>query len=89
MPKLDIKQVRPGAASTVFLTDITGKAVSSEITPAMMAGVTPTAGHVLFQASTVLFGGDNNFFWDNTNKRLGIGTSAPTHRLGVVDTTSR
>jgi hypothetical protein len=25
----------------------------------------------------------NNFFWDNTNHRLGIGTTAPTHRLEV------
>lgn len=31
------------------------------------------------------FGGDTaNFFWDNTNKRLGIGTTAPTRKLHVA-----
>lgn len=32
-----------------------------------------------------LFSQDNsNFFWDNTNKRLGIGTSSPTSMLEVL-----
>ena len=32
-------------------------------------------------AGNVLFG--SNFFWDNTNSRLGIGTNAPANRLEV------
>ena len=30
---------------------------------------------------------DNNFTWDNTNKRLGIGTTTPTNPLTIIDTT--
>ena len=29
------------------------------------------------------FGGDSNFVWNNTNKRLGIGTTSPGYRLTV------
>ncbi|MEM1805001.1 MAG: hypothetical protein QXI77_03325, partial [Nanopusillaceae archaeon] len=28
--------------------------------------------------------GDSGFYWDNTNKRLGIGTTAPGQKLSVV-----
>lgn len=31
---------------------------------------------------------DNNFTWDNTNKRLGIGTTTPTRPFQIVDTSS-
>ncbi len=34
------------------------------------------------------FGADANFFWDNTNKRLGIGVSSPTTDLHVLNGTS-
>ena len=41
-----------------------------------------TSGSVLFIDSSVHLAQDNaDFFWDNTNKRLGIGTSAPTAQL--------
>ncbi len=45
-----------------------------------------TNGAVQFNNSGV-FGGDNaNLFWDNTNKRLGIGTTTPGAKLEVVNT---
>ncbi|GEM_PF-1371162 len=34
------------------------------------------------------FGGDSNFVWDNTNKRLGIGTSSPGKLLEIYNTAS-
>lgn len=34
------------------------------------------------------FGGGTNFHWDNSNERLGIGTTSPTHVLSVVGAVS-
>ena len=44
----------------------------------------PTAGSVIFAGSGGVLAQDNtNFFWDNTNKRLGIGTVNPADKLHV------
>jgi hypothetical protein len=42
-----------------------------------------TTGQVQFNGGTNL-AADSNFFWDNTNKRLGIGSTSPTVALEVV-----
>lgn len=43
-----------------------------------------TAGSVLFIASGPVLGEDNaNFFWDDSNNRLGIGTASPSAKLDV------
>jgi hypothetical protein len=42
-----------------------------------------TSGQVQFNNNSSL-GADSNFVWDNTNKRLGIGTGAPAQALDVV-----
>ncbi len=42
-----------------------------------------TAGRVPFASSATAITDDSNLFWDNTNKRLGIGTSSPTDPLHV------
>ncbi len=42
-------------------------------------------GSVLFQAGGVLQEDATNFFWDNTNKRLGIGTNTPTSIFEIID----
>ncbi|MEO0267121.1 MAG: hypothetical protein ABIM36_03180 [candidate division WOR-3 bacterium] len=39
---------------------------------------------VAFWTGTYTISGDNNLWWDNTNKRLGIGTNAPNCNLHVV-----
>jgi len=44
-----------------------------------------SSGYIQF-ASSSQFGADSNLFWDNTNKRLGIGTTAPGSKLDVADT---
>jgi hypothetical protein len=41
-----------------------------------------TSGQIQFNDSSA-FGADSNLFWDNTNKRLGVGTNSPTQRLEV------
>jgi len=48
--------------------------------------VTGTAGQVPFFGSTTSLLGDDDFSWDNTNKRLGIGTSSPAVQLHVAGT---
>jgi hypothetical protein len=46
-----------------------------------------TAGSVLYAgASGVLAQNNANFFWDNTNNRLGLGTASPSYTLDVSGT---
>jgi hypothetical protein len=44
---------------------------------------TGAAGQVAFWNGTNTQTGDNNLFWDNTNKRLGIGTTTPNRKLVI------
>lgn len=44
------------------------------------------AGHVVFGSDTVRTNNVSDFFWDNTNKRLGIGTSTPNNKLDIYST---
>ena len=44
-----------------------------------------TAGSVVFAGASGVYSQDNaNFFWDDTNNRLGIGTASPGYKLDVV-----
>jgi len=43
-----------------------------------------TSGSVLFSNGTTIAQDNANFFWDDTNNRLGIGTATPTRTLDVV-----
>jgi len=43
-----------------------------------------TAGRVLFGNGTSAINTDGALFWDNSNKRLGIGTTSPSQPLDVV-----
>ncbi len=47
-------------------------------------GGSGTNGYATFWNGTSSITGDSSFFWDNTNKRLGIGTSGPSDRLHVA-----
>jgi len=42
-------------------------------------------GYVQFNDNGT-FGGDSNFFWDDTNKRLGLGTTTPETQLELIST---
>ena len=46
---------------------------------------TGTNGQVAFFNGATIQSGDNGLFWDNTNKRLGIGTNSPNGRFSVED----
>jgi len=47
-----------------------------------------TEGSVVFQGASGLEQDNSNFFWDNTNNLLGIGTNNPFATLEVVNTTN-
>jgi hypothetical protein len=42
-----------------------------------------TSGHATFWNGTSSVSSNSNFFWDNTNSRLGLGTQLPGERLDV------
>jgi hypothetical protein len=47
-----------------------------------------TSGSVLFSNGTTIAQDNANLFWDDTNNRLGIGTTAPAQRLTVIGVAS-
>jgi len=51
--------------------------------PSGSVGGTGTATQVAFWTTTTTQAGDANLYWDNTNKRLGVGTAAPNDPLDV------
>jgi hypothetical protein len=62
------------------------------IATGLTVGTTPitsgTVGRVLFEGTGNVLQESANFFWDNTNSRLGIGTASPTYGLDVLYTSS-
>lgn len=47
---------------------------------------TGTSGYVTFWNGSGTVTGDAALFWDNTNKRLGVGATSPSYRLHVTGT---
>lgn len=43
-----------------------------------------TSGSVIFSNGTTIAQSNANFFWDNTNNRLGIGTVSPTGAVTII-----
>lgn len=54
-----------------------------DIAPPILA-----SGSIVFSDGTFLSENNANFFWDNTNTRLGIGTNAPTSLLHIAKSVS-
>jgi hypothetical protein len=81
VPKTD------GSNGQVLQTNGAGVVSWSTISTGITVGTTPITsgvdGRVLFQSGGVV-SQDSGFFWDNTNKRLGVGTSTP---IGVIHST--
>ena len=61
-----------------------------DIYTATTTGGTPggSSGYIQFNNGSGGFGGSSNLFWDNTNGRLGIGTTTPDYKLDLYGGTS-
>ena len=78
------------ALGLIIASYVFGWTTPSQNPPAgnvVLQSVTPggSPGYVQFASSTQ-FAGDANLFWDNTNKRLGIGTTTPAYGLHIIGT---
>jgi len=62
------------------------KTISTGITIGTTAITSGTVGSVLFEGTGNVVSESANLFWDNTNGRLGIGTSSPLFALDVNGT---
>ncbi len=51
--------------------------------PTGSVGGTGTAGQVAYWSNAANITGNNNLYWDNTNGRLGIGTTSPNAGLSI------
>ena len=93
---LNVQQVTSSivysSGSNIFgnsLSDTQQLTGSVSVTGSMNVNGTPvsvgtgSAGQVAFWDGTSSQTGDNGLFWDNTNKRLGVGTNAPASPLQV------
>jgi hypothetical protein len=74
-----------GTSNQVLRRNTANTAYEFFTLPASVLG-TIALGQVAFGTAANTVGGDNGLFWDNTNKRLGIGTASPQRRLDVFTT---
>ena len=74
----------PNAAGTDFECDTPVEGVQSVAAKLKPLGLVATPGSVLFAGTAGVYSEDNaNLFWNNTTKRLGIGTATPSAVLTV------
>jgi hypothetical protein len=75
-----------GDANKVLTTDGSGNPqweLKTSVSPLSGSG---TSGNVTFWSGAGTLSSDGSFYWDNTNKRIGFGTTTPQRRLHIVGT---
>ena len=67
-----------------FKVSENGAAYLKLVPPGGAIGGAGAAGQATFWTGAAVVSGDNNFWWDNATKRLGIGTNAPAFSIDLV-----
>jgi hypothetical protein len=80
--QLDAKQATLVSATNIKTINSTSLLGSGDIS--ISAPPSGVAGAIQFSNGSAFASDAANFFWDDTNKRLGIGTNAPTQVLDLV-----
>ena len=76
--------LQPTLVSGTNIKTINGTSVLGSGNIAVVTSPSGVAGAIQFSDGSAFASDATNFFWDDTNNRLGIGTNAPTQRLEVV-----
>ena len=80
---LDAKQATLVSGTNIKTINSTSLLGSGDI--AIAANPAGTAGQIQFTDGSA-FAADSNLYWDNTNKRLGVGTSSTARTVDIVGT---
>jgi len=72
-----------GATGTTGATGATGTGTTGATGPTGAANANGTATQVAWFNTATSVTSDANLYWDNTNKRLGIGTASPSTQLHI------
>ena len=72
--------------SATNIKTINGSSILGSGNLAIAAGASGVVGSVQFSDGTALSSDATNFFWDDTNNRLGIGINTPSHPLHIKGT---
>lgn len=72
-----------GSANVTTVGAVSAGTWSASVIDITKLGSGLTAGYIPFGNGASAFGSSSSLFWDNTNSRLGIGTSTPATKLEV------
>ena len=73
-----------GTAAYTLQVDSAGNIIEGSTSGGGTVTGSGTATRVAFWSGTSALSSDANLYWDNTNDRLGIGTTAPSEKLDVA-----
>lgn len=73
------------AGNGITITNASGSITIADDNSASEVTGSGSSGQVSFWSGTNTITGDNALWWDNTNKRLGIGTTTPQAKLEIVN----
>lgn len=79
------------AGTNISISPVTGVGnvtITNTASSSLAVGTTPitggTVGRILFEGTGNVLQESANFFWDNTNSRLGIGTALPSYGIDIA-----